>query len=898
MAQTSAPNSYKDPFWTDLATGVEAKLGLPQGLLTAVVTRGERSNADQVSEAGAKTVFQIIPSTRDAALKKYGIDAYLNAQNAAEVAGLLLKESLDRNKGDVVSAVGEYHGGTDRRNWGPRTKSYIARVLNDAAATQGGAPASGGTMFQRAVARQQPAGMAPGSIASIYDAYATGKMTPEEAADFEADVKSGVVMLPRGAALKGQQPTTGTGPTKPEPVLLPKEVTDAYVNGKLSDQERAELEADIQAGVVKLPPTAVSQIPTNDPNWKPPTEQGVIQQPKQPTLGERLIGTGEAALTTVTGGTAGALGMVAGTVEGITRSIMDGTYGTPEGANQAEQVAMQRAGQLTYQPRTEQGMEQAQAVGNAMQQLVPIAPLTGEMAALSAATRTMKPTAQVAGAAAMDATKQGATRVAEAVKPPVMAAVDAVKNAPQRAKEMVGLAEPSTVTTAQPGRVSMGAANVPQDMVRAQKAANLPEPINLTLGAETRDAELLAFEKEQMKGPLGQPLRQRAEENNLQALNNFEKLIDSTDSQTPDLAAAGNKVTRALSEGYRAAKAKTRIAYEKAAKSDEALIEMNPANQVTIGEGANQLTTSLIDYLNQQPTGLKTTALTDHAKQYMVRLGMAEKDANGMLVPLKTDVKTMEALRREISAATGFEPVEIRDATILKKIIDANTEPVAGPLYKEARTLRETQARKYENRAVVARLVSKKKGMDDPQVYADQVFQRSIVNGAPEEITFLKRVLNTSGREGQQAWKELQGSMLRYLRDEATKGMGMDSADRPLISPAKLNQTIQTLDKNGRLDLVLGKKNAEIVRDLNDVVKYVNTVPPGTLINNSGTVGTLLAAIGEAGATGAVTGLPVPALSIMRALGKQIENNKLKLKIEKALNAKPSNQQGQPASKF
>lgn len=897
MGQTSAPNSYKDPFWTDLATGVEAKLGLPQGLLAAVVTRGERSNADQVSEAGAKTVFQIIPQTRDAALKKYGIDAYLSEQNAAEVAGLLLKESLDRNKGDVVSAVGEYHGGTDRKNWGPRTKSYIARVLNDAAATQGGAPASGGTMFQRAVASQQPAGMAPGSIASIYDAYATGKMTPEEAADFEADVKSGAVMLPRGAALKGQQPTTGTGPTKPEPVLLPKEVTDAYVNGKLSDQERAELEADIQAGVVKLPPTAVSQIPTNDPNWKPPTEQGVIQRPKEPTLGERLIGTGEAALTTVTGGTTGALGMVAGTVEGITRSIMDGTYGTPEGANQAERVAMERAGQLTYQPRTEQGMEQAQAVGGAMQQLIPIAPLAGEMAALSAATRTMKPTAQVAGAAAVDATRQGAARVAEAVKPPVVATVEAVKNAPQRVKEMVGLAEPAPAG-AQPGRASMGAAAVPQDMVRAQKAANLPEPIDLTLGAETRDAAQLAFEKEQMKGPLGQPLRQRAEENNLQALTNFEKLIDSTDAQTPDLAAAGNKVTRALSQGYKAAKAKTRIAYEKAAKSDEALIPMDVANQVTIGEGANRMTTSLIDYLNQQPTGLKTTALTDHAKQYMVRLGMAEKGEDGLLIPLKTDVKTMEALRREISAATGYEPVEIRDATILKKIIDANTEPVAGPLYKEARLLREAQARKYENRAVVARLVSKKKGMDDPQVYADQVFQRSIVNGAPEEITFLKRVLNTSGKEGQQAWKELQGSMLRHIQYEATKGMGMDSADRPLISPAKLNQTIQTLDKNGRLDLVLGKKNAEIVRDLNDVVKYVNTVPPGTLINNSGTVGTLLAAIGEAGATGAVTGLPVPVLSMMRALGKQIENNKMKLKIEKALNAKPSNQQGQPASKF
>lgn len=123
-----APNSYKDAFWSDLSTKVEQKVGLPSGLLSSIVNFGERSNSDQVSEAGAKTVFQIIPATRDAVLKKYGIDAYLSPENAAEAAGLLLKESLDRNKGDVSQAVGEYHGGTNRSNWGPRTRAYIDRV--------------------------------------------------------------------------------------------------------------------------------------------------------------------------------------------------------------------------------------------------------------------------------------------------------------------------------------------------------------------------------------------------------------------------------------------------------------------------------------------------------------------------------------------------------------------------------------------------------------------------------------------------------------------------------------------------------------------------------------------------------------------------------------------------
>lgn len=123
------PNKYSDPYWTDLAANTETKLGLPAGLLVSVLTKGERSNNDQVSEAGAKTPFQITPKTRFQAVKKYGIDAYLSPENAAEVAGLLLKDSLDRNKGDVSAAVGEYHGGTNRDNWGAKTNAYIKRVL-------------------------------------------------------------------------------------------------------------------------------------------------------------------------------------------------------------------------------------------------------------------------------------------------------------------------------------------------------------------------------------------------------------------------------------------------------------------------------------------------------------------------------------------------------------------------------------------------------------------------------------------------------------------------------------------------------------------------------------------------------------------------------------------------
>lgn len=131
-----APRSYKDPVYASLDAKIENKLGLPSGLLSSIRLHGERSNADQVSEAGARTVYQITGPTRDAVLKKYGIDAYLSPSNAAEVAGLLLKEGLDRNNGDTSLAAAEYHGGTNKDNWGPRTKAYVKRVSSGLQSSQ------------------------------------------------------------------------------------------------------------------------------------------------------------------------------------------------------------------------------------------------------------------------------------------------------------------------------------------------------------------------------------------------------------------------------------------------------------------------------------------------------------------------------------------------------------------------------------------------------------------------------------------------------------------------------------------------------------------------------------------------------------------------------------------
>ena len=590
--------------------------------------------------------------------------------------------------------------------------------------------------------------------------------------------------------------------------------------------------------------------------------------PQQPGVMDQIVGAGETALTLGTGAVGGTLGTLAGTLQGLSQQILSGQFGTPEAVRAVEKAAAAGAQALTYQPRTQAGQEQVQAVGQVLANVLPpVLPAIAAPGAVMQAARTAAPTVGAARQIAGAAGQRAATATGQAIARPVQAATTAVR-------ETLGMETPAVATTAPAAgaRVSGGAAATPEAMRRTTTAESLPVPVQLTKGAATRDAQQLAFEKEQIKSDLGGPLRQRAEENNLQALQNFDALAEMTEAQLMDLSSTGGAVVKSLTEGLTAAKNKTRAAYKAAENAGEL------ENNVTL--------TSVVDYINENIPEGDLAPILKAAQQKAIAIGAAVPDADGRLVAQPITLRQAESLRQTFQRA-GFEGADQFHGGSLKRAFDVETEGLGGDLYKKARQIRLDQARKFENRAIVARLIKNRKGMEDPQVAADQVFRKSILNSSPEEITFLKRVLLTSGKDGQQAFKELQGATVRHLRDEATKGMGMDSQDRPLISPAKLHQSVQALDANGRLDVILGKKNAQTVRDLDDVVRYVTTVPPGTLVNSSGTAGTLMAAIAEAGATGALTGLPLPVASGLRQIIKMRQEGRTKAKINDALNALP-----------
>ena len=575
-----------------------------------------------------------------------------------------------------------------------------------------------------------------------------------------------------------------------------------------------------------------------------------VPAPVQPGIGEQLIGAGEAALAAGTGAIGGTVGMIGGTLKGLAEQILSGQFGTPQAARLVEQSAAKGAQALTYAPRTQAGQEQLQAVGQAMQQILPITPLTGELGMIAQGARVAQPAMQAGAGIATEAAQQAA----QAVKPAVQKAVTAVRE---------------KVTPAQRG--SVGAAATPEALMRETGAAELPVPIKLTEGQKTRAFEQQRFEREMAKNPeIGEPIRERFAQQNKQLIQNMDAFIDMTGAQAPDLRTIGVSVTEALRSRAAKDKAQIRTLYKEAEKAGELAAPVDFA--------------PIADYLNQNRAGRSSApilqTIADELRVQEVGGGaLAEGTVSAGTVTLQQAEKIRAAINR---FAKQNDPNDLRVASELKSLIDAQTEGAGGNLYSKARAARARYAQNYENIGIVKNMLGTKRGSVDRVIALEDVLNRSIVapTASLDSVRQIRRLLQTEGEKGMQAWRELQGGTLAYIRDQATKNVARDTMGNPIVSAAQLDRAISGLDKTGKLDFIYGKKGAEKIRLLNDISKDVLTSPPGA-INTSNTASVILAAL-DMGISGAA-GVPAPVLSGVRMAGKYVKDSRLKARVKKAL---------------
>lgn len=783
-------NSYKDPFYDKVDSDVTKQLGLPAGLLSNIRLKGERSNADQVSSAGARSVYQITPTTRKLALAKYGVDAYNSPEDAAKVAGLLLQESLQRNKGDQASAVREYIGGTNPANHGPVTDAYVKRVT--------------------------------GTDSKAWSADELAKMASKPAQAWTADQ---LLKL----ANKSQPKQQGQG-------------ADSGIGSALSRGARDVLEGAAQGVGTLVDPligaigAGVRMIPGQE-GYQPATLEGTASSVAD-ALGLEIAATPEQQI-----------------ISQINRGGVGALYGAGLAkaasglASSASPVVRGAIAEMAASPFS-------QAIGGAA------AGGASEMARQSGAGELGSIAAGLAGGIVGGAGAASSGRLARSAASIAQQAAQKAAPAVQAARQAVQRASPVKSG-------SVGAAATPEALQRTVQAEQLPVPVQLTKGQAGRDFADVQFERETAKLPeVGKPLRERYAQQNEQVMQNFDAWIDESGAIAPDLRAVGKAVDQAIVNKSKNAKAKIRQAYKDAEQAGE----LEQPIEVP----------ALAAHLNDAIPEIATAPVLDTAIKKAVQLGLVDQAADGSLIPKQAPLKNVEAFRQAMNRASDpMDAPNMRQIQIMKGLVDDATEGAGGDVYKYARRLRKDYANEFENRAVVSRLLRNKPGTNDRAVALEDVYKKSIIDGSLDDVRHLRRTLQTAGEEGQQAWKEVQGQAMKQLRDEAFGNSARDERGNPILSAAALDRRVKSLDADGKLDFIFGKKGAEQIRTMNDLAKMIYTAPPGA-VNTSNTASALRVAL-DAMVTGTITGIPAPAATALRALAIKIKDRKLAKRVQEAL---------------
>lgn len=474
--------------------------------------------------------------------------------------------------------------------------------------------------------------------------------------------------------------------------------------------------------------------------------------------------------------------IVAGQVGSAVAAPVAAMYGeltspAPQGspaARAAGEAAAARIRSQFYQPRTEVGPEIIGKVAKVTE------PFTGALPPTLASTGT-----------ALQALSPAATNALLAQAAPIVSrAVAPVRNALAPAQ--------------QPTMLGGGAATTREQLMRAERSARTGIP--LTKGEITQDLLQQRFESEIGKTEVGQPLSAFKAEQQSAIKNRFQQLADETGAQYADPQGylnVGKVVDKALVDLYDKKKSQVDAAYKAARESGETK-QLVPYKALT-------------DYINQQDPTTRSK-LAPVLDSVVDQLKMQDPDGTGLV-----SIDGLESIYKAINKVSEPGSTNAIYGKELKQLINSATEGAGGDMYRKARQLRTQLGREFDDVYRVSKLLGTRAGYADRAVALDDVFKFTVLDGSRDELRNVGLLLKKGGPEGRQAWSELQGQTIQYLKDVATKG---DTQD---VQFNQLRNAINALDKEGKLEYMFGKQGREQVIDLRDVIQDALQKKPGAV---------------------------------------------------------------------
>lgn len=347
----------------------------------------------------------------------------------------------------------------------------------------------------------------------------------------------------------------------------------------------------------------------------------------------------------------------------------------------------------------------------------------------------------------------------------------------------------------------------PAALKRYAQLQGMRVPVPATRGALTRDTQQLLNEDVAKATPEGRPIAEvqnagdTALQANLDALRGRVAGAGKTAATATNAEEAGRTVQRAARDKQILAKEKTRAAYDRADKSPEAQTKVDTAE--------------IRDLIEKLPDADQFV----YAKNWLAR--NTEGPGSG------TKVIDLQELRKLATAKAKNGGEDAHYAHQLMERIDAATESVAGPLYKQARAAHIAERTEFGEQGAVAELVENTSRTD--RTLALEKTVETIAKGELEDIRKVKRSLLTGGdaktrAAGKKAWREVRAQTIERIKREATKGAQEKADGTPKLSLPKLKQVIDSYGPQ-KLDEIFGPGSAKEVGRILEAARTVKYAP-------------------------------------------------------------------------
>jgi hypothetical protein len=511
-------------------------------------------------------------------------------------------------------------------------------------------------------------------------------------------------------------------------------------------------------------------------------------KPPEVSMRDRIMGVIETPLAL--GATLG--GAAIAPIVGIAGTLASGKYGTQEGIRAGEE-AMKA---VRYQPRTQTAKEALGAVGEFLQPLNVLPPTLG---AVGSSLNALTP-------AALTQARQITTQATAPVQN-VLANV---------------------MTRQQPTMQGMGAASTAEDLMRQQRLEQFG--IRATAGEREKNLQKQQFESEVQRGSLAGVSEEVKAELGKQygafkigqkqdILSQFERMTQEVvgpegkgiDRSRP--RAIGNIIDRQLVKQYQDKLKKVNEAYEDARASGETkqIVDTAKLEQWLVDNAPEAISVPQI-----QTIGAKLDAL--------------KKITNNQI-----SIDDLENLYKVAGNLAEGNPSATLFMGKVKGVINDMTEGTGGDLYRKARMERKQLAKDFENVEKVDELLNTKAGKTDRKVALDDVYNHIVVDGSLEEMRTVTQLLKKGGKEGQQAYKELQGYTVQRMKDLLLKKG--DETDNIRLN--NFNNFITELDREEKLAYMFGKSGRDTLLDLKKTINDVMLKEPGA-VNYPNTGGIVL----------------------------------------------------------